>query len=220
VFSHILCVAKATLPILTTLNILTGKTSTITFLIRLLAAHGKRVLVTSYTNAAVDNVVLKLMAKGVSATNASQPLPSLVRIGRSGDCHKGVLPVMATTIALDSEKKISKLEDDSELTLPSATSLRRAIDSAKIVAVTALTAPRSPQLLGQHFDVVIVDEAGQISQTAIIGALMAADRFVLVGDHMQLPPLVSSELAEKGGEFAGIAKSVGLGWTSSLTCVR
>lgn len=66
--------------------------------------------------------------------------------------------------------------------------------------VSALTAPRSPLLAGQHFDVVIVDEAGQISQPAILGAIMAADSFVLVGDHMQLPPLVVSEVAEDAGE--------------------
>ena len=56
-------------------------------------------------------------------------------------------------------------------------------------------------MAGQHFDVVIVDEAGQISQPAVLGAIMAADSFVLVGDHMQLPPLVCSEVAEQGGRF-------------------
>jgi DNA replication ATP-dependent helicase Dna2 len=75
------------------------------------------------------------------------------------------------------------------------------ISSAQIVGVSALTVPRSSLLVGQHFDVVIVDEAGQISQPAILGPLMAADSFVLVGDHMQLPPLVTSEVAEKGGKL-------------------
>ncbi|GKZ01089.1 hypothetical protein MPSEU_001060500 [Mayamaea pseudoterrestris] len=179
-----------------------GKTSTITFLIRLLAAHDKRILVTSYTNAAVDNVVLKLMDKGVATTNSGHPLPPLVRVGRPGDCHEGILPVMTSTIAEDIEKNALTQGDGMEL----ATFVRRTIDSAKIVAVTVLTAPRSPQLLGQQFDVVIVDEAGQISQPAIIGALMSADTFVLVGDHMQLPPLVSSELAEKGGYGVSMLK--------------
>jgi DNA replication ATP-dependent helicase Dna2 len=55
-------------------------------------------------------------------------------------------------------------------------------------------------LAREYFDVVIVDEAGQITQPAVIGAMMAANTFVLVGDHMQLPPLVASELAEMGGK--------------------
>ena len=70
--------------------------------------------------------------------------------------------------------------------------------------MSALTAPRSPLLAGQKFDVVIVDEAGQISQPAILGAIMAADSFVLVGDHMQLPPLVVSEVADQAGKYLDV----------------
>jgi hypothetical protein len=84
---------------------------------------------------------------------------------------------------------------------PSAESLRQVVSSAAVVGATALSAPRSPLLVGEHFDIVIVDEAGQISQPAIIGALLTADSFVLVGDHMQLPPLVSSDLADMGGRL-------------------
>jgi superfamily I DNA and/or RNA helicase len=68
------------------------------------------------------------------------------------------------------------------------------------VGATALTIPKSPLLVDQHFDVVIVDEAGQITQPALLGALAAADTFVLVGDHLQLPPLVSSECALQAGK--------------------
>ena len=73
------------------------------------------------------------------------------------------------------------------------------MSSAKIIGVSVLTVPNSPLLIEQKFDVVIVDEAGQISHPAIIGA-MAADAFVLVGDHEQLPPLVQSDIAEKAGK--------------------
>ena len=46
------------------------------------------------------------------------------------------------------------------------------------------------------FDVCIVDEASQISQPACLAPLIHADRFVLVGDHKQLPPLVVSPEAK------------------------
>lgn len=176
----------------------TGKTATIAFLARLLAALGKRVLITSYTHAAVDNVLLKLIELGVAATNERTPCPALLRVGKYSSCHPGVRPVLANTVALGvdaAESLSSAIEED--LT-PTAESLRHVINSARIVGVTSLTVPRSPLLVGQDFDVVIVDEAGQISQPAIIGALMGAKSFVLVGDHMQLPPLVVSELAAKG----------------------
>jgi DNA replication ATP-dependent helicase Dna2 len=176
----------------------TGKTSTIAFVARLLVAHGKRVLITSYTHAAVDNVLLKLMEMGVGAIDKSRSLPALVRVGRKSSCHPGVHSVLASQIAVSLEVP-DALDSDKVIVQPTADTLRKTISSARVVGVTALSIPRSPLLIGEHFDVVIVDEAGQISQPAIIGALTAADSFVLVGDHMQLPPLVISELAEKGG---------------------
>ena len=42
----------------------TGKTSMIVEAVRALAARGRRVLVSSYTNSAVDNILLKLEATG------------------------------------------------------------------------------------------------------------------------------------------------------------
>lgn len=36
---------------------------------------------------------------------------------------------------------------------------------------------------------------------------MAADSFVLVGDHMQLPPLVVSEVADQAGKFGYLLSS-------------
>jgi DNA replication ATP-dependent helicase Dna2 len=44
-----------------------------------------------------------------------------------------------------------------------------------------------------------VDEASQITLPACLGPLRYADRFVLVGDHYQLPPLVRNPEAQKGG---------------------
>ena len=38
------------------------------------------------------------------------------------------------------------------------------------------------------FDVVIVDEASQLTEPMTLAAINHAKRFVLVGDHRQLPP--------------------------------
>jgi len=53
-----------------------------------------------------------------------------------------------------------------------------------------------PGQLRPIFDVCIVDEASQISQPVCLSPLMYAKRFVLVGDHKQLPPLVVSQEAK------------------------
>lgn len=150
---------------------------------------------TSYTHAAVDNVLLKLIECGVSTDGNNGQ--ALVRVGKKASCHVGVHATLVSTIALQLETGLNSQER--QQSIPSSEYLRIAISNARIVGVTALTIPRSSLLFREHFDVVIVDEAGQISQPAIIGALLAADNFILVGDHMQLPPLVVSELAAKAG---------------------
>jgi AAA domain len=169
-----------------------GKTSTIAFLVKLLVAHNKRVLVTSYTHSAVDNVLMKLIDDGMASTNAHYPMSALARVDRYFKCHERVKPFIVESLA-------SKLEEKTTEELPSAESMKCVVASAMVVGVSALTIPRSSCLIDQHFDVVIVDEAGQISQPAIIGALMAAKSFVLVGDQMQLPPIALSELSTERG---------------------
>lgn len=186
----------------------TGKTATLAFIVRLLAAHGKRVLVTSYTHSAVDNVVLKLMEKDVASTpEMSSPL---VRIAKKSSCHEKVHPVLVSELAsqLESVPMTSSQTDISLKASASSESLKRVVSNAKIVCCTALSVPRSALLMDEQFDVVIVDEAGQISLPAILGPLMSADSFVLFGDHLQLPPLVVSEIAQSGGKYAVCVYSV------------
>ncbi|KAG9134113.1 hypothetical protein Leryth_004792 [Lithospermum erythrorhizon] len=49
------------------------------------------------------------------------------------------------------------------------------------------------------FDVCIMDEAGQTTLPVSLGPLTLASKFVLVGDHYQLPPLVQSTEAKENG---------------------
>lgn len=70
--------------------------------------------------------------------------------------------------------------------------------SAVQVGCTCLSAG-NPLLKGRTFDVCIVDEAGQITLPAVLGALGFVRRFCLVGDHHQLPPLVQNPAAAEQG---------------------
>lgn len=183
----------------------TGKTSTIVFIARLLVALGKRVLITSYTHAAVDNILLKLMELNSTRNSGSEVNTDVVRVGSKSSIHPAVHKILASDLAVELDRRAilnsrSLPQDDAPPAKPSLSSLHHVISSAKLVGVSALTVPKSPLLIGQKFDVVIVDEAGQISQPAIVGALLAADKFVLVGDHEQLPPLVQSDIAERAGK--------------------
>ena len=182
----------------------TGKTSTIVFIARLMMALGKRVLITSYTHAAVDNILLKLVELHAREKCSSTINTDLVRVGSKSAIHSALHRMLAPELAGEIDRReilrADSLPQDVTTSKPSISSLHQVISSSKIIGVSALTVPKSPLLIGQKFDVVIVDEAGQISQPTIIGALMAADTFVLVGDHEQLPPLVQSDVAEKAGK--------------------
>ena len=53
----------------------------------------------------------------------------------------------------------------------------------------------SPILSQRCFDYCIIDEAGQIPLPLSLGPLRRGAVFILVGDHYQLPPLVTSPVS-------------------------
>jgi len=59
-------------------------------------------------------------------------------------------------------------------------------------------ATRSQRLANVEFDVVIFDEASQITLPLAIMGMLAGERYVFIGDDRQLPPVVSSGATEIG----------------------
>jgi DNA replication ATP-dependent helicase Dna2 len=60
--------------------------------------------------------------------------------------------------------------------------------------VAATTAACGSRVMREcEFDVALVDEASQLTEPGTHAAINLADRFVLVGDHEQLPPVVRAE---------------------------
>lgn len=74
-------------------------------------------------------------------------------------------------------------------------SLTYCVCSVPVIAATCLSVGH-PVLMRRQFDLCIVDEAAQALQLAVIGPLTAAKKFVLVGDPLQLPPVVQSKAAK------------------------
>jgi len=166
---------------------------------------GKRILVTSYTHAAVDNILMKLVERTGSEIYGLTNI-NVVRVGSKTSVHPSLHSYLAHELACERDRQDmirthSCNDDTAHINKPSIANLHKIVSAASVVGVSALTIPKTPLLIGQKFDLVIVDEAGQISQPAIIGALLAADKFVLVGDHEQLPPLVQNEIAEEAGKL-------------------
>ncbi len=151
----------------------TGKTYTLAQIVRALVERGDRVLLSAFTNRAVDNCIEALEDQGFD---------DVVRVG--------------TESGVRDDMQQYRLEDAGD---PDDCVDR--LESADVVAATTASCG-SRVMRTQSFDAAIVDEAGQLTEPATLAATNLADRFVLVGDHQQLPPVVQ---AEDGGSFSDAA---------------
>jgi DNA replication ATP-dependent helicase Dna2 len=150
----------------------TGKTTTIAHIIRTLVAKGKSVLLTSYTHTAVDNILLKIRDDQIG----------ILRLGAAKKIHPEVREF--ATLAAESKDSLEELE--------------RSWMQPPVVATTCLTI-NHPLFNRRVFDYCIVDEASQITLPVCLGPIRMAQKFILVGDHYQLPPLVQNKEAMEGG---------------------
>jgi DNA replication ATP-dependent helicase Dna2 len=150
----------------------TGKTTTIAHIIRTLVAKGKSVLLTSYTHTAVDNILLKIRGDKIG----------ILRLGASAKIHPDVREF--ATLAAEPKDSLEALE--------------KSWMEPPVVATTCLTI-NHPLFSRRIFDYCIVDEASQITLPVCLGPIRMAQRFILVGDHYQLPPLVQNKEAMEGG---------------------
>eukprot|EP00850_Spirogloea_muscicola_P021699 SM000258S09115 [mRNA] locus=s258:101308:109073:- [translate_table: standard] len=151
----------------------TGKTVTIMHAVCALIERGQSVLLSSYTNSALDNILMKLKEKGVE----------FLRLGRPGAIH----PDIMSNTTWSPERRIKSVKDAEAL-----------MTRTRVVGVTCLGV-NHPLLHGKHFDVCILDEAGQVTMPIVLGPLRLAGAFVLVGDDHQIPPLVRSAEARAKG---------------------
>jgi DNA replication ATP-dependent helicase Dna2 len=142
----------------------TGKTYTIARTIRALVEEGNRVLLSAFTNRAVDNALEALRDQGFG---------EVLRVGSETGVRDDMQDVRLVERG-DPNAKAAELRD------------------APVVAAT--TAACGSRVLREcEFDVALVDEASQLTEPGTHAAINLADRFVLVGDHEQLPPVVRAE---------------------------
>ena len=142
----------------------TGKTYTIARTIRALVADGNRVLLSAFTNRAVDNALEALRDQGFT---------DVLRVGSETGVRDDMQDVRLVQRG-DPNRKAAELRN------------------APVIAAT--TAACGSRVLREcEFDVAVVDEASQLTEPSTHAAITLADRFVLVGDHEQLPPVVRAE---------------------------
>lgn len=131
------------------------------------------VLITSYTNRAIDEICSKLVDEGID----------FIRIGTTLNCA----PAYRNYLLSSKVKSCCKLED-----------LKRAIVSTRVFVGTTASFNGNLHLFQlKNFSLAVVDEASQILEPHLMGLLCvhhdqepAIRKFVLIGDHRQLPAVV------------------------------
>ena len=137
------------------------------------------ILLLAYTNRAVDEICNMLTENELD----------YIRIGNEFSCDPKY-----------SDHLLKEVLDDNA----TLNSIKSTLADARIVVATTSTMNSNAALFNiKYFDLAIIDEASQILEPNIIGLLTvrhaerrAIDRFILIGDHKQLPAVVQQSDAE------------------------
>ncbi len=150
------------------------------------------ILITSYTNRAVDEVCSKLKEEGID----------FLRIGNELSCGEEYRSHLLS-------EKVKDCRNAGELT--------RLLQRTRVFCATTSTLSSNVSLFRlKHFDLAIVDEASQILEPHLMALLCARhengnaiERFVLIGDHKQLPAVVQ-QTQEESAVTEECLRSIGL----------
>lgn len=160
----------------------TGKTTVISHLIDCIVKSGRSVLISSYTHSAVDNICEKL----IKNAKKRQEKLSLLRVGALSRINPNIHPY-----CFYSDQFCEEINNKNDF--------QSVVDEAQIVATTCLGITDIIFGMGKRFDYCIVDEASQVPLPVVLGPISFSDKFVLIGDHYQLPPLVLHPEAKRDG---------------------
>ncbi|WMN10858.1 IGHMBP2 family helicase [Marivirga salinae] len=226
----------------------TGKTTTLSYLIKSLFQEQEKVLVTAPSNTAVDNILEKLQTLEIPATRIGNPIrmdenllnlsldvqlqdhpeyqqangiwnkiqvlkkeqddyvpasgqnrrglsdSKIIQLASSKKPYRGIqsakLRKMAKWIKIQQE--INKNYEEAQALQTSA--IESILEKSPVICTTNSSAG-SDLLKDIIFDVVCIDEATQSTEPEALIPLVKGRKWVLAGDHQQLPPTVKAKEA-------------------------
>jgi DNA replication ATP-dependent helicase Dna2 len=142
-----------------------GKTWLLAHLAHQFALEGKNVLITAFTHTAINNALQK--------TSTLTQYPHIIKVGKNN------------------QKEGLNYEGSTALNIPD---LSRSIydeDSKGIIVGATCYSPHTRKMEFMNWDIIIFDEAGQLSIPLAFAAMVKGKKFIFIGDHRQLPPIIA-----------------------------
>ncbi|MFT4536490.1 MAG: DNA replication ATP-dependent helicase Dna2 [Saprospiraceae bacterium] len=153
----------------------TGKTSVMlkSLVERLYTNSDESILLLAYTNRAVDEMCAAI------ESIAPEFYDNYIRIGSATSCGQAYRPRLINNLIAD----LTKREDI------------RSLLKGKRIYVSTVSSIVSKAALFKliKFDRVIIDEASQILEPLLVGLLSRIEKAILIGDHKQLPAVVTQD---------------------------
>jgi len=199
----------------------TGKTTTVVEVIRLLVARGLKVLACAPSNTAVDNLLERLLVVGENPVRLGHPARvsedlrqhSLDALAGRHEAMMVVHQMMREAEQIERQsarytrgrpapgQRGQQRQEARELKRHARILEKQAIaDLLKDARVICATTTFDDSVLDDmRFDVLVIDEACQSVEPGCWVPLRRADRLILAGDHLQLPPTILSDAAKKDG---------------------
>ena len=202
----------------------TGKTTTLVEAILQLVKNNEKVLVSAPSNTAVDNIVKGLIAQGITVLrvgNTSKVDAAIFAHTPEGKLQNSKqlkeikqLKIRAEEfrkMALKYKRSFGKSEKEQRnLLFKEVKNIRTEIKKiqaynedklyveANVIAGTPIGL-YDAKLNNIHFETLVIDEAGQCIEPLAWCIFPFAKKYVLAGDHLQLPPTVLSNTAAQLG---------------------
>jgi hypothetical protein len=191
----------------------TGKTTfVVSFILNFIDSFEDKkpqILITAPTHVAVNEILARLIEKKVELVDFSIRYAAEEKLSNTSfgniSRDKVISEMIQEIVDFDGPclqtirtKWLNILEsgqNDQEIT-------RWLLKGRHIHAATSVgMAKRSFALMDQNFDLVIFDEAGKAFGAEILIPAIRAKKFIIVGDHKQLPPTITEEVLNSNNDY-------------------
>ena len=164
----------------------TGKTRVLAQIARERFNRGERILVTACTHRAIDEALNKVKAVNPECNR-------IAKVGEMGTQLVGSIPLYGTFTDCNFDEGLEGF----------------------VIGATPYCA-FSNRLKQVEFDCVIIDEASQMTLPLAVMAMLRADKYVIIGDEQQLPPIILSKSPFEASNYGLFQRLKGVSERESL----